>query len=45
MELITRRCIQEMEGDDLSTRYANELEKNPDLGWEEFIVQTAIAEP
>ncbi len=40
-----RRLREKVSDDALRTRYREELEKNPELGWEEFIVQTAIAEP
>ena len=40
-----RRLREKVSDDALRARYKKELEKSPELGWEEFIVQTAIAEP
>lgn len=40
-----RRLREKVSDETLRMRYKKELENNPDLGWEEFIVQTAIAEP
>lgn len=38
--------LREKESDEsLRARYSKELEENPNLSWEEFIVQTALAEP
>lgn len=40
-----RRLRENVADETLRARYRKEVEANPDLGWEEFIVQTAIAEP
>ena len=40
-----RRLRENVSDESLRERYRKELEENPDLSWEEFIVQTAIAEP
>ena len=39
------RLREKLSDETLRARYREEVEENPDLGWEEFIVQAALAEP
>ena len=39
------RLREKVSDETLRARYRAEVEENPDLGWEEFIVQAALAEP